>query len=164
MQQGDPGVRAVDKERIAMLEIADHGAVAGDLTARPDPLRHAQLHRAAGTDHDRPVAQGVRADGRQDPDVEVRLDDRPATGHRIGGGPGRRRDHDAVAAVRVDETSIDRRFEVHRAAGLAFVHHHIIQGQSANRGGIAVLQPCSQQRPPVLRVPPGQHRVDIFEH
>src|ERR1700719_4133001 len=73
MQQGDSSVRTVDKERIAMLEIADDGAIAGTLAARSDTVRHAQLHRAAGTDHDRPVAQGVRADGRQHPDVEVRL-------------------------------------------------------------------------------------------
>ena len=161
MQQRDLRIGALDIQIIALLEIADGAAVAGHLRARFGAIRHAQLNLAAGAHHDRPVAQGVRADGRQHPHVEIRFDDGSAAGQRIGGRAGRRGDHDAVAAVRIDEAAVDRGFEVHGAAGLPFIDHDIVQGEGAHGAAAVLLQPrrqaasadprCSARRAPCRR-------------
>ena len=133
MQQGDLRVGALDVQIVALLEVADGAAVAGDLGARLEAIRHAQLDLAARAHHDGTVAQGMRADGRQHPDIEVGLDDGAAAGQRIGGRAGRGGDHHAVAAMRIDEMPVDRGFEVHGAAGFPLIDHHVVQGEGAHR-------------------------------
>ena len=51
--------------------------------------------------HDRPIGEGVRADGRHDQHVQSRIHDRPAAGERIGGRAGGGRHHQAIAPMRV---------------------------------------------------------------
>src|SRR5450631_460619 len=85
VQQSDLCVGALDEQRIALLQIANAGAVARHLGMRPEAIRHTQLNGAAGAHHNRPIAQRVWADGRQNPHVEIRLEDGPAARHGIGG-------------------------------------------------------------------------------
>ena len=54
---------------------------------------------AVGVNDDRALGEGVRADGDDEADRQVRLDDGPAGGERVGGGAGRGGDDEAVGAV-----------------------------------------------------------------
>ena len=164
MQQGDLRIGGLDIQVIALRQIANGGAVAGHLRARLETIRHADRNLAAGTHHDRPVAQGVRGDGRQYPYIKVGLDDGSAAGQGIGSRAGRRGDHHPIAAVRIDETAIDGGLEIHGASGLPFVDHHIVQRQGLRDLAIVALQPRREQRTAILGVAAGQHRVDILEH
>ena len=83
--------------------------------------------RARELQHERPVAQRVRADRHHHERVDIRLDDRPAARQRVGRGAGRRRDDQAVAAVRVDVAAVDGRHEIEHAARFALLKHDVVQ-------------------------------------
>ena len=54
---------------------------------------------AVGVNDDRALGEGVRADGDDEADRQVRLDDGPAGGKRVSSGAGRGGDDEAVGAV-----------------------------------------------------------------
>jgi len=164
VQQGDLRIGAFHVQIVALREITDRRAVASHLCPRFEAIGHAQLNLAAGAYHDGAVAQGVRANGSEHPHVQIRLDDGAAAGQRIGGRAGGGGDHDAIAAVRVDEPAVDGGLEVHGAARFPLVHHHVIEGQRANRRRAGMFQARRQQRAAILAVAAIQHRIDILEH
>src|SRR6185437_10650471 len=75
MQQGNLSIRRLDIQVVALFEGAERRTVAGDLGARLEAIRHAQLDFAPRPHHDGTVAQGMRTDGGQHPHIEIGLDD-----------------------------------------------------------------------------------------
>ena len=83
--------------------------------------------RHLATHDDRAVGQRVRRDRCDHDRAERRVDDRPAAGEGVGGRAGRTRDHEAVAAMRIDEAAVDPDLELDHAPGFVALHDHVVE-------------------------------------
>ena len=76
----------------------------------------------------------------------------PPQRERIGGRAGRRRDDQAVAAVRVHVAAVDPGFEIQHAAGLPLLQHDVVQRLAAAIG----LARRAQRRAAASRADPAR--------
>src|SRR2546422_952985 len=101
---------------------------------------------------DRPVRQGVGADRRQHDRVHRRKQDRPTGGEAGGGGAGRRRDVQAVGAVRGGVLPLDRHRELDDGAHRGLGDKNVV-------GGGVLPEPLA-----VPDDPYGQHHALVHLH
>jgi hypothetical protein len=127
MQQADACPAALDDDRHVAGERQVELAVAGQAHHFRVHVAQAQLDAAAAGDHQRPVAEGVRADRHEQQRVQARMDQGAAAGQRIGGGAGGSRDDQAVGALGVDEAAVDVGLELDHPHRVPFVDDHIVQ-------------------------------------
>ncbi len=64
----------------------------------------------------------------------------------------------------VHESSVDVGLEVQGSPGLELVQDHIVEAECAHRRGPPPLEPRREQGAPILRVAPGEHRLDVLQH
>ncbi len=76
---------------------------------------------------DRPVRKRVRRDRRDHDGAQRGMNDGPAAGERVGRRARRARDHEPVAAVRIDETAVDPDFELDHAPGFVPLHDDVVE-------------------------------------
>ena len=95
-----------------------HGAL---LTARND-----DFHLRVLRNYDRTIGQCVRADRRQDQRMDRRIENRPAGGQRIGGGPGGRGHDQTVTTQAGDQLAIDPYLHLDHAGQCSLAQDDII--------------------------------------
>ena len=74
------------------------------------------------------------ADGHQHDGVQAGLQQRPATGQRIGGGASGRGYDNTVRSLGIHELAIDGSFKLNHAGDIPLVQHHIIERQQLTIG------------------------------
>ena len=92
------------------------------------------------------------------------MNDGTAAGERVGGRAGRGRDHEPVAAVRIDEIPVDPNFELDHAAGFLPLHDDVVEREVRALGAVRMHEPSTQQLATISLVTARQHVVDVGEH
>ena len=69
----------------------------------------------------------MRTNWRDHEHLELGIHDGPTAGERIRGGAGGARNHEAIAAVRVDKATVDPGFVVDETTDLTRLQHDVIQ-------------------------------------
>src|SRR5437899_506746 len=113
---------------------------------------------------DRPVRQGVGADRRQHDRVHRRKQDRPTGGEAVGGRAGRRRDDQAVGAVRGGVLPLDRHREVDDAAHRRLGDNNVVEGGVLPEPLAVPDDPYGQHHALVHLHPAREQRFERREH
>src|SRR5258708_24073045 len=126
MQQGDALAGHFHLQPLAGLDAAKDPAVTRQLRASLRIFHQLDFDQRASRDHDRAIRQCVGADRCHHNDVQMRLDDRSATGKSVRGGPRRTRHNDAITSVRVDILSVDPRLKIEHPAGRQLLRPDVV--------------------------------------
>ena len=164
VQQRDALRRRSDGEPIAGGEASERAAIANHFGVRVRPIREAHLDDRAGRHHDGAIGEGVRADRRDYEHIEVGLDDGATAGERIGGGACGGGDHEAIAAMRVDEALVDPGLVIDEVATLVGLHDDVVQGEPAGRLSRCGAKLGREQRAFIAAALPGERRIDGGQH
>src|SRR6185312_8025611 len=134
MDEADAFVRALHPHPVAGLQCLRVLSIPGDLGAAAVGVADADLDAAAASHHQRPVAEGMGADGDQRDGVHGGVQDGPAARQGIGGGTGGRGHDHAVGAVGAEEQVVHPGLELDEPAAVGLVHHHIVERRHRVRG------------------------------
>src|SRR5437899_5836624 len=113
---------------------------------------------------DRPVRQGVGADRRQHDRVHRRKQDRPTGREAVGSRAGRRRDDQAVGAVRGGVLPLDRHREVDDAAHRRLGDNNVVEGGVLPEPLAVPDDPYGQHHALVHLHPAREQRFERREH
>src|ERR1700722_20905640 len=138
VQQGDALVSRLPLQSVALLDAAQPPAVAGELRAGLRIFEQLHFDYRASRHHDGAAGQCVRADRRHHHDIELRLDDRSATGQRVDGRPGWGRYNNTVAGVRVDISPVDPRLKIEHSTGGQLLHNDVVEGQALSGSAVCL--------------------------
>ena len=164
VQQRDACRGGADGQAVARREAAERAAVAGHLGEGVGTVDEPHLDVGAARDDDRAVGEGVWTDGRDHEHIETRLHDRAAAGERVGRRAGGGRDHEAVAAVGVDEAAADPGLEVDEMTALALLQDHVVERESAGAAARGRADLGGEQGTFVAGAVAGQRRIDARQH
>ncbi len=145
---------------IARVQVAEPSPIAGHLGQARTPTHRADLDFGIARDHDGSIGKRVGADRRHDQQIQSRIHDRSAAGQRIGGRARGGRDHDAIAAVRVQVTPVHQGLKIEHVPGFATQQHDIVEGQMLRDRPLAALQARFEERSPVGRAASIKHGLD----
>lgn len=147
---------------IAHRHSANMLAIAAYVGLRTVILDQFNVSRAATADHDGPVGQRMRADGRQHDGIEMRFHDRPADAQRIRGRTGGSGGDKAVAPVGIHIVSVNSGSVFQHTGGFTPLDYHVVY-----RDATADNCPCTddrgtQQHAGFLFEVPAKHSIHAF--
>ncbi len=133
-------------------------AVQGQVGVRriPQDQGHGEVRR----DHRGAQVQGVRTDGRDDPGVHGRVQDRPARRKGVGGGAGGRGDDQAVRPHDGGLHALHPQPEVHDPGHGSLVDHRVVHHRLLGQDPVVPLQLRVEHDPLLAGQPPLEVGLD----
>jgi hypothetical protein len=118
---------AGDRDHVGAVEREAALSVERDVDLALARGAQAHLHHGLVPDHQRPVAEHVRADRREHHGRQGGMEDGAARGQVVGGRAGRRRHDQAVGAERGDEQPVHRDLQLDDARERRLGDHHVVE-------------------------------------
>lgn len=152
---------AADQHIFPFLNRQGDLAVAADLEIAAARGK-AQPDSAAAVDHQRPRRQGMREHRHQRNGVERGGEDRAARRKRVGGRAGRRRDDQAVGALREGEHLVDIDLELDHMRHFTGMQHHLVNRQAEARRALIFADARLEQEAAFDEIVALQHLVQLL--